>query len=128
VRYLADRIAVMYLGRIMEIGSTDVMFSEVNHPYTEALLSAVPSVDGQAENRIPLTGEIPSPANPPSGCVFHTRCHRAIAGLCEVTEPEMVELSPGHRIKCHLTVEQLSEPVIITPADVLAGEVAELSD
>jgi peptide/nickel transport system ATP-binding protein len=111
VRYLADRIAVMYLGRIMEIGATDVMFSEVNHPYTEALLSAVPSVDGMAEHRIPLTGEIPSPANPPSGCVFHTRCHRAIEGLCEVTEPEMVELSPGHRIKCHLTMEQLSVPI-----------------
>jgi len=120
VRYLSDRIAVMYLGRIMEIGSTDDMFSEVNHPYTEALLSAVPSVDGEAENRIPLTGEIPSPANPPSGCVFHTRCHRAVEGLCEVTEPEMVELSPGHSIKCHLTVEQLTTPVEITAADRLA--------
>ncbi len=113
VRYLADRIAVMYLGRIMELGSTDVMFSGVNHPYTEALLSAVPSVDGEAENRIPLGGEIPSPANPPSGCVFHTRCHRAIEGLCEVVEPEMVELAPGHMSKCHLTVEQLREPIRI---------------
>ncbi len=120
VRYLADRIAVMYLGRIMEIGSTDVMFSEVNHPYTEALLSAVPSVDGEAENRIPLTGEIPSPANPPSGCVFHTRCHRVIEGLCEVTEPEMQEISPGHRIKCHLTIEQLSVPVEIKESATLA--------
>ncbi|MFK7918148.1 MAG: oligopeptide/dipeptide ABC transporter ATP-binding protein, partial [Ilumatobacter sp.] len=113
VRYLADRIAVMYLGRIMEIGSTETMFEGVNHPYTEALLSAVPSVDGVAENRIPLTGSIPSPANPPSGCVFHTRCHRAIEGLCEKTEPEMVELSSGHSIKCHLTVEQLNEPLVI---------------
>jgi peptide/nickel transport system ATP-binding protein len=117
VRYLADRIAVMYLGRIMEIGATQTMFEGVNHPYTEALLSAVPSVDGVAEHRIPLTGSIPSPANPPPGCVFHTRCHRAIAGLCEVTEPEMVELSPGHSIKCHLTVEQLNEPL---KADVVA--------
>ena len=111
VRYLADRIAVMYLGRIMEIGATQTMFEGVNHPYTEALLSAVPSVDGVAEHRIPLTGSIPSPANPPPGCVFHTRCHRAIEGLCEVTEPEMVELSVGHSIKCHLTVEQLKEPL-----------------
>jgi peptide/nickel transport system ATP-binding protein len=111
VRYLADRIAVMYLGRIMEIGTTDVMFNEVNHPYTEALLSAVPSVDGMAEHRIPLSGEIPSPAHPPSGCVFHTRCHRVIEGLCAETEPEMRELSPGHTIKCHLTIEQLSVPV-----------------
>ena len=117
VRYLADRIAVMYLGRIMEIGATQTMFEGVNHPYTEALLSAVPSVDGVAEHRIPLTGSIPSPANPPPGCVFHTRCHRAIAGLCEVTEPEMVELSPGHSIKCHLSVEQLKEPL---KADVVA--------
>jgi peptide/nickel transport system ATP-binding protein len=125
VRYLADRIAVMYLGRIMEIGKTDTLFSEVNHPYTEALLSAVPSVDGEAEDRIPLNGEIPSPANPPSGCVFHTRCHRFVEGLCEVTEPPMVELSPGHSIKCHLTIEQLSTPVEISPSDVLA-EVAPL--
>ncbi|MFT4656182.1 MAG: peptide/nickel transport system ATP-binding protein [Candidatus Aldehydirespiratoraceae bacterium] len=111
VRYLADRVAVMYLGRIMEIGMSESMFSGVNHPYTEALLSAVPSVDGEAENRIPLDGEIPSPANPPPGCVFHTRCHRAIAGLCEITEPEMVEIGEGHSIKCHLTVEQLREPI-----------------
>ena len=114
VRYLADRIAVMYLGRIMEIGATQTMFGGVNHPYTEALLSAVPSIDGVAENRIPLTGSIPSPANPPPGCVFHTRCHRAIAGLCEVTEPEMVELSVGHSIKCHLTVEQLKADAVVT--------------
>ncbi len=124
VRYLADRIAVMYLGRIMEIGSTDTMFAGVNHPYTEALLSAVPSVDGVAENRIPLVGSIPSPANPPPGCVFHTRCHRAIAGLCEVTEPEMVQLSPGHSIKCHLTVEQLKEPIDVE-ASIITAEAAE---
>ena len=120
VRYLADRIAVMYLGRIMEIGSTATMFDGTNHPYTEALLSAVPSVDGMAEDRIPLSGAIPSPANPPSGCVFHTRCHRAIEGLCETKEPDMVELSPGHSIKCHLTVEQLSEPVSVSADAVMA--------
>ncbi len=80
VRYLADRIAVMYLGRIMEIGTTDQIFDGPNHPYTEALLSAVPSVDGERRGGSTLTGEIPSPANPPSGCVFHTRCHRVIAG------------------------------------------------
>ena len=114
VRYLADRIAVMYLGRIMELADTDDIFEGIHHPYTEALLSAVPSVDGEAEDRIPLTGEIPSPANPPSGCVFHTRCHRVIEGLCETTEPEMVEIGPRHKIKCHLTVEQLSQPVEIT--------------
>ena len=119
VRYLADRIAVMYLGRIMEIAATEQIFEGVHHPYTEALLSAVPALDGEAEDRIPLSGEIPSPANPPSGCVFHTRCHRAIEGLCETVEPEMVEIGPGHKIKCHLTVEQLSTPVEID-SDALA--------
>jgi peptide/nickel transport system ATP-binding protein len=120
VRYLADRIAVMYLGRIMELADTDQIFHGVHHPYTEALLSAVPSVDGEAENRIPLTGEIPSPANPPSGCVFHTRCHRAIEGVCDVTDPDFVEIEPGHRIKCVLTKEQLGQPVEITERDRLA--------
>ncbi len=123
VRYLADRIAVMYLGRIMELADTDDIFEGIHHPYTEALLSAVPSVDGEAEARIPLTGEIPSPANPPSGCVFHTRCHRAIEGLCEVTEPEMVEIGPRHSIKCHLTVEQLSQPV-----EIKGDQLATLAD
>jgi peptide/nickel transport system ATP-binding protein len=127
VRYLADRIAVMYLGRIMEIGATATMFGGTNHPYTEALLSAVPNVDGIAEDRIPLTGSIPSPANPPPGCVFHTRCHRAIAGLCEVTVPEMVELSPGHSIKCHLTVEQLQEPIDVE-SSIISAEAAALLD
>jgi peptide/nickel transport system ATP-binding protein len=114
VRYLADRIAVMYLGRIMELGTTDQIFAGPNHPYTEALLSAVPSVDGLEKQRIPLSGEIPSPANPPSGCVFHTRCHRVIEGLCADTEPEIRELSNGHVLRCHLTVEQLETPVTVT--------------
>jgi peptide/nickel transport system ATP-binding protein len=108
VRYLADRIAVMYLGRIMEIGRTDEIFDGPHHPYTEALLSAVPTVDGAPATRISLAGEIPSPANPPSGCVFHTRCHRFIAGTCDVIEPPVVELSIGHRIRCHLPVDQLA--------------------
>jgi len=108
VRYLADRIAVMYLGRIMEIGRTDEIFDGPHHPYTEALLSAVPTVDGEPSTRISLAGEIPSPANPPSGCVFHTRCHRFMAGTCDVIEPPVVELSIGHRIRCHLPVDQLA--------------------
>jgi len=109
VRYLADRIAVMYLGRIMELATTDRMFEGPNHPYTEALLSAVPSVDGSSENRIPLTGEIPSPKNPPSGCVFHTRCHRFIPGTCDVVEPDVEEIAPGHSMRCHIPSEQLVE-------------------
>ena len=107
VRYLADRIVVMYLGRLQEEGTTDQIFDGPHHPYTEALLSAVPSIDGEPSDRIQIQGEIPSPANPPSGCVFHTRCHRFIEGTCDVIEPPVVEIEPGHRIRCHLPVEEL---------------------
>ena len=107
VRYLADRIAVMYLGRIMEVGTTAQIFAGGNHPYTEALLSAVPSVDGEVTARIRLAGEIPSPANPPSGCVFHPRCHRAIPGVCDVSEPPVTEVELGHQIRCHIPVDEL---------------------
>jgi peptide/nickel transport system ATP-binding protein len=107
IRYLADRIAVLYLGRIMEVGGSEAVFRGPNHPYTEALLSAVPNVDGEARARILLEGEIPSPANPPSGCVFNTRCHRVIRGLCEVTEPPLVEVEPGHMMSCHIPLDEL---------------------
>jgi peptide/nickel transport system ATP-binding protein len=107
VRYLADRIAVMYLGRIQEVGPTDDVFKGPHHPYTEALLSAVPSVDGEPTKRIRLDGEIPSPANPPSGCVFHPRCPRAIPGVCEVSEPPLLEVSPKHSMRCHIPLETL---------------------
>ncbi len=109
VRYLADRIAVMYLGRIQELGPTDAVFNGPNHPYTEALLSAIPNVDGEERVRIRLDGEIPSPANPPSGCVFHPRCPRAMPGVCEVSEPPLREVEPGHLMRCHIPVEQLIE-------------------
>jgi peptide/nickel transport system ATP-binding protein len=107
VRYLADRIAVMYLGRIMEVGDSETVFRGPNHPYTEALLSAVPNVDNEDRQRILLEGDIPSPANPPTGCVFNTRCHRVIAGLCEVVEPPLVEVEPGHLMSCHIPLEEL---------------------
>jgi len=107
VRYLADRIAVMYLGRIMEVGDTDDVFTGPHHPYTEALLSAVPSVDGDDHTRIPLQGEIPSPANPPSGCVFHPRCHRFIPGVCDVAEPPLLDAGNDHMIRCVIPAEQL---------------------
>jgi peptide/nickel transport system ATP-binding protein len=109
VRYLADRIAVMYLGRIMEVGDTDDVFNGPHHPYTEALLSAVPDVDGAERNRIPLHGEIPSPANPPSGCVFHPRCHRFIEGVCDVQEPPLLDAGNGHQIRCVIPAAQLVE-------------------
>jgi peptide/nickel transport system ATP-binding protein len=107
VRYLADRIAVMYVGRVVELATTDQIFTGPVHPYTEALLSAVPNVDGETSNRIPLEGDIPSPADPPPGCVFHTRCHRVVEGLCDTTEPELRDIGDGHLIKCHLETEQL---------------------
>ncbi len=125
VRYLADRIAVLYLGRIMEVGDSETVFRGPNHPYTEALLSAVPNVDGEDRRRIILEGEIPSPANPPTGCVFNTRCPRVIRGLCEVTEPPLVEVEPGHMMSCHIPLEELrrlqrrstdaAAPVLTTP-------------
>ncbi|MFW2381519.1 MAG: ABC transporter ATP-binding protein, partial [Acidimicrobiales bacterium] len=114
VRYLADRIAVMYVGRIMEKGYTDDVFNGPVHPYTEALLSAVPAVDGVAHDRIPLDGDIPSPADPPPGCVFHTRCKYHIPGTCDVEVPPTVTVSEKHEITCHLPIEQLPTPVTIS--------------
>jgi peptide/nickel transport system ATP-binding protein len=109
VRYLSDRIVVLYLGRVMELGPAERVFSGPHHPYTEALLSAVPSLDGQRTARIRLTGEIPSPANPPTGCVFHTRCPRRLpTGICESTEPPLAEVEPGHLMSCHIPIDQLT--------------------
>jgi peptide/nickel transport system ATP-binding protein len=107
VRYVSDRIAVLYLGRLMELGSAEVVFAGPHHPYTEALLSAVPTIDGGGRERIKLAGEIPSAAKPPSGCVFHTRCHRKVGEICELEEPPLVEVEPGHLMRCHIPVEEL---------------------
>jgi peptide/nickel transport system ATP-binding protein len=108
VRYLSDRIVVLYLGRVMEVGPAETVFTGPHHPYTEALFSAVPSLDGQRHSRIRLTGEIPSAANPPSGCVFHTRCPRRLSsGICESTEPPLLEGEPGHLIRCHIPLNEL---------------------
>ncbi len=109
VRYLSDRIAVLYLGKIMEVGPAETVFAGPHHPYTEALLSAVPSLDGQRPERIRLHGEIPSAANPPSGCVFHTRCPRRLpTGECESAEPPLREVAPGHLMSCHIPIDQLT--------------------
>jgi peptide/nickel transport system ATP-binding protein len=109
VRYLSDRIAVLYLGRLMEVGPAERVFSGPHHPYTEALLSAVPSLDGAGRTRIRLSGEIPSAASPPSGCVFHTRCPRRLAsGICETAEPPLAEAEPGHFMSCHIPIDQLA--------------------
>jgi peptide/nickel transport system ATP-binding protein len=108
VRYLSDRIAVLYLGRVMELGSAEQVFNAPHHPYTEALLSAVPTLGGDGRReRIRLEGEIPSAANPPSGCVFHTRCPRKLGAVCETEEPPLAEAEPGHSIRCHIPIEDL---------------------
>jgi peptide/nickel transport system ATP-binding protein len=97
----------MYLGRLMELGPAEVVFDGPHHPYTEALLSAVPSIDGDERVRIRLEGEIPSAAEPPSGCVFHTRCHRKVGEICEQQEPPLVEVEGGHLMSCHIPIEEL---------------------
>jgi peptide/nickel transport system ATP-binding protein len=107
IRYLSDRICVLYLGRVLELGSSEAVFSPPHHPYTEALLSAVPTVDGSPSARIKLDGEIPSPAHPPGGCVFHTRCPRKVGEICETHEPPLVEQEPGHAIRCHISLAEL---------------------
>jgi peptide/nickel transport system ATP-binding protein len=109
VRYLADRIVVLYLGRVMEVGPADNVFEGPHHPYTEALLSAVPTLDDTDRLRIRLEGEIPSAADPPTGCPFHTRCPRKIGEICETTEPELREEEAGHGIRCHIPLAELRE-------------------
>ena len=107
VRYLADRIAVLYLGRVMELGSSEQVFDAPHHPYTEALLSAVPSIDQVEGERIRLEGDIPSAADAPSGCVFHTRCPRKWAPICEQEQPPLREYEPGHFLSCHIPLDEL---------------------
>ena len=123
VRYLSDRVMVMYLGHVVELGDTDQVFSPPYHPYTEALLSAVPIADTSVVKRhIVLEGDIPSAMNPPSGCPFQTRCrwkNQVPDGLCDREVPPMRKLAEGHEIKCHLSSEILAtmEPVIKLAAE-----------
>jgi oligopeptide transport system ATP-binding protein len=102
VRYISDRIGVMYLGRMVEQAQTDDMFASPKHPYTQALLSSVPVPNlYEKRERIVLEGELPSPLDPPTGCVFHTRCPLA-KEVCKKTVPESKEVSAGHSVACHL--------------------------
>ena len=104
VRHISDRVAVMYLGKIVELTDRDSLYNNPLHPYTQALLSAVPIPDPVVEERrkrIILTGDVPSPANPPKGCHFHTRCRVKIAGLCDVTEPEFKNVGKEHWVACY---------------------------
>ncbi len=103
VRYISDRIGVMYLGSIVEMGTSQTIFTKPLHPYTKALLSAIPTADPDFETkrqRIRLEGEVPSPVEPPSGCKFRTRCFHATK-LCTEKEPEFIEIEAGHFVACH---------------------------
>ncbi len=108
VKYITDQILVMYLGNMMELGETDELFDNPLHPYTKALFSAVPVPDPDVEHqRIILAGDIPSPANPPRGCKFHTRCSECMSA-CRYLQPEFKEVTPGHKVACHLYNEEIT--------------------
>lgn len=123
VRYLSDRVMVMYLGHVVELGDTDQVFSPPYHPYTEALLSAVPIADTSVQKEhIVLEGDIPSAMNPPPGCPFQTRCRwkgQVPGGLCETEVPPVRHLDDGHQIKCHLDDDTLAR---MTPVIKVAAE------
>ncbi|HEY8978488.1 MAG TPA: dipeptide ABC transporter ATP-binding protein [Streptomyces sp.] len=147
VRHVSDRIAVMYLGKIVELAERDLLYKSPMHPYTKALLSAVPIPDpkrrGAKSERIFLRGDVPSPISPPSGCRFHTRCWKATE-ICRTTEPPLLELIPGQQVACHhpeaasdvrlpprgadqaVLLPEAQEAAKLLPAEVLA-ESAETS-
>ena len=115
VRFFCDQIAVMYLGQIVEIGPAEAIYAPPYHPYTEALLSAVPIPDPRVvQKHVRLSGTVPSALNPPDGCRFHTRCPRKLGPICETEPPPWQQDGPGHRIFCHIPLEELRqvEPVV----------------
>jgi len=98
---MSDKIAVMYLGKLVEHGNTDLIFNSPMHPYTEALFAAIPTVESNIEDIKTLKGEIPSAINLPSGCRFHTRCP-CVMSVCKTNEPKLFEIDNGRKIACHL--------------------------
>ncbi len=117
VRYVADRIAVMYLGQVVEVGPADAVFAPPHHPYTEALLSAIPSLDLSERPRIKLTGSLPSAAEPPSGCRFHTRCPRFMGDVCATQEPPWQQAEGGNRYRCHIPPAELADAQAQAPPE-----------
>jgi oligopeptide/dipeptide ABC transporter ATP-binding protein len=119
VRHVSDRIAVMYLGKLVELSPAEDLYRRPIHPYSEALLSAVPIPDpdlSHQRERIVLQGDVPSPINPPPACRFHTRCWKA-QDICKTTEPPLIELAPGHQTACHFPENQASDkPAATAPS------------
>ena len=101
VGHISDRVVIMYLGRIVEVAPTEVIFTQPNHPYTQALLSELPSIDARRRDYLPIKGELPSPLRPPTGCAFHPRCPHAMP-QCRTDMPLLRTLTKGHTSACHL--------------------------
>jgi len=131
VRHVSDEVAVMYLGTIVELASSDDLYAAPLHPYTKALMSAVPVPDPVVEDRrerILLAGDLPSPANPPSGCRFHTRCPFRQPTRCHDERPALRLIQPGHRAACHWAEEIAAGQIAPTAAPLETGEVVDAAD